>query len=247
MPWDRAVTAAHEERAEDLTLTDTLFLAIFHNLPGISTGEEIDYYTACDRERLQRDLVSRTEHFLALFSESYDYEDYFSCADYAITGDSVDESELDTFRSVLDPDGREGPLTNLHPRDIFNGYRAVIGERLRSDDVAVRQTGIELFNFVMECALPGDDNRNPTCYIQVQTAKEFAPAFLASLLDTIRAQEETRLVVPRRRHLAQVLQPIQGLLAMMETVVSEEEWPQTDLALGKFLLLVDYYKRVIGT
>ena len=80
MPLDRSATAAHEERAKDLTLTDMLFLTIFHNLPGISTGEEIDYYTACDRERLQRDLVSSTEHYLALFSESYDYEDYFSCA-----------------------------------------------------------------------------------------------------------------------------------------------------------------------
>jgi hypothetical protein len=33
---------------------------------------------------------------------------------------------------------------------------------------------------------------------------------------------------------------------MMETVVSHEAWPQTDLALGKFLLLVDYHQRVIG-
>jgi hypothetical protein len=60
MPLDRAVTAAHEERTKDVTLTDALFLTIFHNLPGISAGEEIDYYTACDRERLQRDLVSST-------------------------------------------------------------------------------------------------------------------------------------------------------------------------------------------
>jgi hypothetical protein len=192
-------------------LTDTRFLTIFHNLPGISTGKEIDYYTACDRERLQRDLVSSTEHYLALFSESYDYEDYFSCADYAITEDWVDESELDTFRSVLDPVEREDPLTNLRPRQIFNGSRAVIGERIRSADVAVCQTGIEIFNFVMECALPADDNRNPSCYIHLQTAKEFAPAFIASLLDTIRAQEETGLIVPQQHHLAaRVRTPIFG-------------------------------------
>jgi hypothetical protein len=108
MPVDRASPAAHERRAEDFTLTDTLFLTIFHNLPGISTGEEIDYYTACDRERLQGDIVSSTEHYLALFSESYDYGDYFSCADYPITEDWVDESRGPTrvgFAHNADPMG----------------------------------------------------------------------------------------------------------------------------------------------
>jgi hypothetical protein len=219
-------------------------VTVFHHLPGVSEGEEIDYYTPGDRERLQRDLLRKTEHYFALFSNS-EYEDHFSCAEYEPPDDYLTDAELDTFRSALDLDDRDCPPSDLHPRAIFHGYCAVVDLWIRSKDLAICQKGIELFNSVMESALPTDDSSNPRCYVTLQTAKEFAPAFIGDLLDAVRTCEKTRFSLPRWRYVGEAMKPLQPLLTMLAKMVTNEAWPKSDLALGKFLLLADYYRELM--
>ena len=227
------------------TASDILFLTVFHNLPGVSDGEQIDYYAPSDSESLRRDLASAVERHFTLFSESFEYEDHFSCAEYSIDEDSFDDPEVNIFRSVLDPEEQKRSFEDIHPRDIFRGCRAVVAGRIHNADLAINQRGIELFNFVMECALPTDDRQNPRCYIQLETAKEFAPRFIDGLLDIIRSAEESRWAYPRRYHIREGFQPLQSLLETLSRAVHEPAWPQNNLTLGKFLLLVDYYQ-VLG-
>jgi hypothetical protein len=222
--------------------SDILFLTVFHNLPGVSDGEQVDYYTSSDSESLRRDLASAADRHFTLFSENSEYEDYFSCAEYSIDDDSFDDAEINVFRSVLDVDEGQRSLKDLHPRDTFRGCRAVVADRINNADLSVKRRGIELFNFVMECALPTDDRRNPRCYIELETAKEFAPRFIDGLLDITRSAEESRWAYPRRYHIHEAFQPLHSLLEMLSRAVYEPAWPRNDLTLGKLLLLVDYYQ-----
>lgn len=221
--------------------TQVLFLRVYHNLPGITDGEEIDYYTPGEYGRLQEDLVTHIKRQFDLFSESHDYGDYFSCADYGIPEDWLDDSEIETFRSVLDPDERTLPLSDLHSRSMFKGYRTVVERRVQSGDIALIREAIELFNFVMECALPTDDPRNPRCYLWLQTAEEFAPLLIDNLLGAIQALEEPRSMDSYQQYLGEAFGPLEPLLRILAVTVHHERWPHNDLALGKFLLIVDHY------
>jgi hypothetical protein len=197
--------------------TDILFLSVFHNLPGVLDGAEVCYYVPGDSEILRRDLASAIEHYFTLFSESFEYQDYF--AEYEIYEDSLAAAELEIFRSVLKPVDRTVPLGDLHPRDTFRGCRAVVGACVRDPDLALNRRGIELFNFVMECALPTDDKRNPQCCIQLETAKEFAPRFIDDLLDIVRSTGEIRWAFPRRYHRREALRPLQTLLETLARAI----------------------------
>jgi len=144
-----------------------------------------------------------------------------------------------------DPDERNRPLDDLHPRSTFRGYRAVVERRIRSNDLVTCQEGIELFNFVMECALPTSDNRNPRCYMTLEAPKEFAPTFIDNLLDAIRDYKDPQVSSTQQSYLGESLQPLQPLLTMLAKDVSSKAWPKNDIALGKFLLLVDYYRELM--
>lgn len=236
---------------EAFTPTDTLFLTVSHNLPGVSEGAEILYYTPGARDRLRHDLISDSNHYFALFSSSYDYSDYFACAEYGTPEDWLADFELDTFRGALDSNERDCLPSDLHPSALLKAYFAVVDRRIRSNDLAICQEGIALFNFVMECALPTNDNRNPRCYIKLQTAKEFAPGFIDKLLEAARAQalagEHRQILLDSslQNYLSEALQPLQPLLDMLAKIVNYHAWPQNDFALGKFLLLVDYYRALM--
>src|SRR5437899_7908533 len=92
-----------------------LFIHGYHNLPGITEGERLDFYCHGDLSRLQSDLESYLKYQLDLFSES-EFEEYFSLAEFNEV-DSLDESELPVFRSALAPDDRSSPIEDLNPRD----------------------------------------------------------------------------------------------------------------------------------
>jgi CBS domain-containing protein len=192
-------------------------------------------------------------------------------------GDSFDSQELEIFRSALDGKDRGLRLSELHPSDQFKGCRAVIRRRIHSPDIADWHRGIDLFNGVMESALPTDDSLTPRCYILLQTAREFAPGFIERLLRSARAHEEERLLEAYRaalkrnrfedlvlRGLREVwegseqnstvqtpahdrglaLESIRPLLVTAAHMVGQNDWPQSDLALGKFLLIFDYYEQL---
>jgi hypothetical protein len=181
------------QSAPTLPVTELLFLSVYHKLPGVSDGEQIDCYTPHDHERLRMRLCEHVGFYLTLFSESFEYEDYFSSADYGVQDDFFDDGELEIFRSAIDPEDRETALPELHPRDQFYGCRAVIDKRIQSTDIREWHQGLALFNGVMESALPAADSSNPRCYITLKSIKEFAPGYLDGLLYDIRIYEETSL------------------------------------------------------
>lgn len=227
--------------------TDILFLTITHDLPGISDGYSIEYYQPASYQRLRGDVSLAAKHYLSLFSESFDYQDCFSSADYGISEDSFDDGEIDIFRSALRAGERRDPFDDLHPRDIFRGCCAVIRARLQNGALALTRSGIELFNLVMECALLTDDNRNPNCSIQLQTAKEFAPAFIDGLFDLFETLGYNRRIDSRLQHIGKAFRPLQPLAEVLRRSVHLESWPRSDLDLGRFLLVLDFHQQVIRT
>jgi hypothetical protein len=97
----------------------------------------------------------------------------------------------------------------------------------------------------MECALPTDDTGNPRCYIKLEAPKQFAPAFIDNLLDVIRGYKQPQVSFTQQSYLGESLHPLQPLLTLLAKVVSNETWPKNDIALGKFLLIVDYYRELM--
>src|SRR5579864_3321983 len=70
------------ERLKKMTIkhvsqvTDLIFVRAYHNLPGISQGEWIDYYGPASIGRLRQDVKSYVQHQLQLFTMSADYGEY---------------------------------------------------------------------------------------------------------------------------------------------------------------------------
>jgi hypothetical protein len=93
--------------------TELVFVWAFHNLPGISEAEWVDYYAPHETRRLGGDLKSYIEHQLNLFSENSNYAEYFSLADYDDPADSLGDVEEVTFRSALSPSEQNTPLGEL--------------------------------------------------------------------------------------------------------------------------------------
>lgn len=219
--------------------TDVLFLTVYHNLPGVSEGEEIKYYAPSNFESLRTDLASTVEHHFSLFSRSV-YGDYFWCAGYEIH-EMLDDAEVVIFRSALDAKERKISLSDLHPYDTFCGSRAVVSSHVKEADLDRNKRAIELFNLVMESALPTDGREDPRCCILLQTASEFAPSFINDMLDTVRSDSNPWSF--RNRH-RESLKPLQPLLEMLAWEVDHTVWPRNELALGRFLLIIDYYKKL---
>jgi hypothetical protein len=225
--------------------TEVIFMYAYHNLPGISEAEWVEYYTLANLHGLQQDLAAYIKQQVDLFSESYDYEDYFSCADYGIVEDWVDESEWPIFRSRLDPEDHARPLGELHPRGVLEGFRGVMEHRVVSGELDKMRGAVGLFNFVMEAVLEGVDSHNARSYIRLERADEFAPWLIDSMLSAIASLKEQHRRDAYEEFVGEALEPVRPLIEMVGRRVRREGWPQSDLTLGKFLLLADYYKEVV--
>jgi hypothetical protein len=90
------------------------------------------------------------------------------------------------------------------------------------------------------------DSRDPRSHIRVGTAREFSLWFIDRLLGSIQILQETWQHDARERFLGEKFERLKPVLNMLRSKVRHETWPRTDLAQGQFLLLVDYFKIVIG-
>lgn len=225
--------------------SDLVFVRAYHNLPGISEGEWVDYYSSASLNRLREDLARYVEHHLDLFSKSYDYEDCFSLAEYGDPDDVLWEDEVAVFRSALSAEDRESPVDELPPRAVLRGYRAVILQRFAKGDLAAIRSAAELFNGMIESAIEGVDDRNPRCYIGIETAKEFGPGFVESLLGSIQRTGHACRHDDFDRFIGDQFEPLQPLLETLLPTVQHEGWPHNDLSLGRLLLIVDFFKKVV--
>jgi hypothetical protein len=252
---DQVLAAAgSEQRSESQMETEVtnhsgapgrwIFVEAYYNLPGIWESEWVEYYPATNLDRLRSELKSHIEHQLDLFSES-EYEDHFSAAEYGNPEEFITADELPLFRAALPKSGQQLPLDELHPRDQLKGYRAVLLNRVANGDWAALQSAVYRFNWLIEAAIEGVDDRDARSYIEIKTEKDFAPSFIGSLLASI-----DRLQEPRRRYdhysefIGERFQPLKPLLEILRPSVSHPAWPSSDLALGRFLLIVDYFKVV---
>lgn len=221
-----------------------IFAQTYYNLPGVWESEWVGYYPATNIDRLRNELKSHIEHQLDLFSESADYEDHFSAADYGNPEDDISPEELPLFRAALPEPERQMPLSDLHPSDQLAGYRAVILNQVASGDLVELQSAADRFNWLVEAAIEGVDNQNARSYITIQTEKEFAPSFIAGLPESIDRLQEPRRYDPYSDLIGETFAPLRPLLEILRPSVSQPAWPPSDLALGKFRLIVDYFKAV---
>jgi hypothetical protein len=223
-----------------------VFVHAYYNLPGVWESEWVDYYPATNLDRLRTELKSHIEHQLDLFSESV-YEDHFSAAEYGNPEEFITADELLLFRAALPKSAQQSPLAEIHALDQLEGYRAVILSRVANGDWAALQSAVYRFNWLIEAAIEGVDNQNARSYIDIKTEKDFAPSFIEGLLASI-----DRLREPRRRYdhysdfIGERFQPLKPLLEILRPSVSHPTWPHSDLALGRFVLIVDYFKDVAG-
>lgn len=171
------------------------------------------------------------------------YEDHFSAAEYGNPEEFTTADELLLFRAALPKSEQQLPLDEIHPLDQLEGYRAVILSRVANGDWATLQSAVYRFNWLIEAAIEGVDDRDARSYIEIKTEKDFAPSFLESLLALI-----DRLQEPRRRYdnysefIGEKFQPLKPLLEILRPSVTHPAWPHSDLALGRFLLIVDYFR-----
>ena len=108
--------------------TDLVFVQAYYNLPGIAEEEWLEYHPLASLQRLGEKLRTHVVQQLDLFSESYEYADYFSLAEYENPEDTFDDADLAVFRSGLGAENSDTPLDNLWPRDALQGFRAVMIE-----------------------------------------------------------------------------------------------------------------------
>ena len=246
--YQRVVSCAADEglsasKATVASSPQPLFVRGYHNLPGISEGEELDYYCHGDLSRLQSDLASYLKHQLDLFSHS-EFEEYFSLAEYPEV-DSLDDLELAVFRSALAPADRSIQIESVHPLDVFRGLRAVIDYRIKQGDHAGLRNAVELFNSVMESALNGIEFQDPRSSVKLHTAKEFAAPFIDRLIETVDWFERPHSSDGYREAIGRAFSPLKPLLIHLQSAVHHERWPHSDFVVGKLLLIVDHYKQVI--
>lgn len=232
--------APHSNKAADY-----VFVHAYHDLPGISEGEWVEYYHLASLERLRDDLTRYLEHQLDLFSRSCDYEEYFSLAEYDDPEDALAEAELTVFRSSLSAQDREAPLEELHALDVLRGYRAVMLQRISAGDLDDVRSAVELFNGIIESAIGSVDEHNPRCYISIETAREFGPWFVAGLLGSIKRLEQAWRHDAYDRFVGERFKPLQPVLELLQPAVQHEGWPHSDISLGRLLLIVDYFKKLV--
>jgi hypothetical protein len=225
--------------------SELIFVDAYHNLPGISDGEWVQYYLPGSLQRLRTDLRLYIQHHLDLFSESYDYEDYFSQAEYEDPEDALAVEEMTVFRSALSPEDRGAPWANLWARDLLHGYRAVMLHRISTGDLDAIRSATEMFNGIMESAIEGVVGQNPRCYVYIETAKEFGPKFVDRILGSIKRMDETWRRDPFDRFLGEEFKPLRPILETLGSFVQHEGWPHSDLSIGRLLLIVDYYVKLV--
>ena len=224
--------------------TELIFVSAYHNLPGVSEGERVDYYAPHELQRLGSDLTSYIRNQLDLFSENSSYAEYFSLADYDNPADSISEAEEATFRSALSPAELTTPLAELDAREILHGFRAVILKRVTSRDLAEIRNGIDLFNWIVEGAIECVDSGNPRSVISIESAAQFGPRFVDGLIRSIECLKQTPYD-PYERFIGETFAPLKPLLDLLHPMVHSLTWPRNDIAIGELLLIVYYFRRVV--
>jgi hypothetical protein len=167
-----------------------IFVHAYHNLPGFSQGEWINYYDLAAINRLRQDLKTYIEHQLDLFVKSTDYGEYFCVAEYDGVWDGLAEDEVVVLRQALEPEDRSTAFEALHPTDMLKGLRAVILYDIAEGDLDRLRWALSLFNAIIESAVEAVDSLNPRSYIRLLTTEEFAPWFIDSLLESIRCRRQ---------------------------------------------------------
>lgn len=110
------------------------------------------------------------------------------------------------------------------------------------DDIC---SAVEVFNYIIECAIGSVDSRDPRSHIRVGAAREFSLWFIDRLLGSIQILQETWRLDARERFLGERFEHLKPILDMLRSKVQSESWPRADLAQGQFLLIVDYFKMVV--
>ena len=226
-------------------VTHLVFVHAYHNLPGISQGEWIDYYDPAGINQLRQGLKSYIEHQLDLFMQSADYGEYFSVAEYDSVWEGLAEDEIEVFRLALAPEDRNTAFEALHPTDSLKGFRAVMLHHIGEGDLGEIHWALNLFDAIIESAVEAVDSLNPRSYIRLLTAEEFAPWFIDRLLESVEYLPKEWRSDPYDKFVGETFEPLRPLLEKLSPMVRREGWPRKDLALGRFLLIVDYFKQVV--
>ncbi len=224
-------------------ITNLIFVYAYHNLPGISEREWVEYYPCNALRSICEAVTAEVSEQLDLFANSADYAGYFAGAEYGNPEDSISADEIAIFRSALSKGDRNTPFEELHPLDVLDGFRSVILKRIDKATLADIRDGLQLFDFIFECALAASGRSNPGSTVSVEPAEEFGRWFVDSLIRSIETRDTVR--AGYAGFIADKFEPLKPLLEMLRPMVRHEGWPHSDLALGRLLLIVDYFKRVV--
>lgn len=226
-------------------VTHLVFVHAYHNLPGISQGEWVAYYDLVGIDRLRQDLRRYIQSQLDLFSESFDYGEYFSVAEYDGVWDGLAEDDVKVFKLALSPADRNTAFEELHPSDALNGLRAVVLHHIGEGDLDRLRWALSLFDGIIESAVEGVEFSNPRSYIKLQTTEEFAPWFIDRLLESFEYLRQECRSDPYEKFVGETFEPLRPLLEKLRPMIGRDGWPRNDLALGRFLLIVDYFTQVV--
>jgi hypothetical protein len=229
--------ATNAERPPN-TATELLFVHAYHNLPGVSETDWIEYYAPSEFQRLRDDLKAHIELQLELFAE------YLSEAEYDVES-SIGDREEGVFRCGLSPADRDKPVDELNALDTLGGFRAVMLHHVASGKLADMRRAAWLFDHIMEGASEGPFKRNPESYLSIQTAAQFGPWFVDRLFRSIESLKQTRRYDPYTKFIGGKFEALEPVLRMLRPLVLDEGWPHSDLALGRLLLIVDCFKEVV--
>ena len=70
--------------------------------------------------------------------------------------------------------------------------------------------------------------------------------FVDRLVESVKHQKEIRTRGSYEEFIGQKFAPLKPVLNMLHVLVHSEGWPRNDLALGELLLVVSYFKQVVG-
>jgi hypothetical protein len=184
--------------------------------------------------------------FTLRHATSFEFGEYFAVADYDSARELLDDEDLITFRSALGRGERDTPLNELHPADTFTGLRAVVLQRLHVGGFDAAHEAARLFNNIIENALDGVvDTRNPRSHIRVQTAPEFAPWFVGRLISAVESLKRIGYRNPFEVFVGERFQSLKPVLDGFQRLMERGDWPRDDLALGRFLLIVDHFNAAV--
>jgi hypothetical protein len=229
--------------------TELIFVHAYYNLPDDyenPEGEWVKYYAPAESDRMGKELSEYIGEQLERFWQSHRYGEYFALADYGNPAHDITDAEEAVFRSALDKEDRGAELAHLQGSDKLRGLRAVILQRVGSGSLSEIRSGVETFNWIVEGAVETVDSENPRSRIDMVTAVEFGPWFVDRLLASVTRLAQTWTYDPYGKFIGESFAPLKPVLDLLSTRVHLESWPRDDLALGRLLLIVDYYNRVIS-